>query len=73
MLPRWSRTDRGDQAQAEAAADLLAIAFQPHEGLQDALAVGGGDAGAVVRDLQRDCVRLDSDAHVDASRPAIHI
>ena len=66
MLPRCSRIDGRDQAQAQSAADLLAIAFQPHERLQDALPVCGRNAGAVVRDLQHDRVRLGRDAHVDA-------
>ena len=58
--------DCRDQAQPKSAADLFAIALQPHERLQDALPVRGWNAGAVVRDLQHDRVRLGCDAHVDA-------
>ena len=55
MQPR----DRRDQAEAEAGARPRPARLQPHEALQHALAVGGGNAGAAVG---------DRDAHLAAVR-----
>ena len=62
--------DRRDEAQAEAAAGRRTALLEAHEALEDARAVGLGNAGAVVGDLQDEIVALPRRRDDDPGRRA---